>query len=386
MTTQIDWQRELDASFGDGEDVPVGHYLAVGHHAVRRRRATAVVAGLGAAAVVAGIAWAAAPGSAPRTSDLPVATQPPPSTSPSATASTSPPTTRVREMPWRKGDPPAKTGPDGLHLRPGAVVHERRDGLYPGKDTESVALDISYEDERWWMVLEWDEGGGAMSSSRPEDGLFATFDAYVRAEVANGGMTSEPALESDDAYTWGGLVNWSGGEPEVRPGVVLQQVVHDPAGSSHDSIGLVLKHQGTVTWMFITHARSGGSSTSEEADRSGWTTFGQWLSEQVALQAGEPGLRLVDLADDGSVSAAQPGVEVLDQRADPELPAYGTDSAEASAVALVSWHGERWFVLFVRLPDQDAVTTFAAVKADGAQTLDDFVAFAAARAGRGGLR
>ena len=77
---------------------------------------------------------------------------------------------------------------------------------------------------------------------------------------------------------------------------------------------------------------------------------------------------------------------MLDQRADPELPAYGTDSAEASAVALVSWHGERWFVLFVRLPDQDAVTTFAAVKADGAQTLDDFVAFAAARAGRGGLR
>ena len=35
MTTQIDWQRELDASFGSGEEVPVGHYVAAGHTAVR---------------------------------------------------------------------------------------------------------------------------------------------------------------------------------------------------------------------------------------------------------------------------------------------------------------------------------------------------------------
>ena len=37
MDTEIDWQRELDGSFGTGEDVPVGHYVFVGHHAVRRR-------------------------------------------------------------------------------------------------------------------------------------------------------------------------------------------------------------------------------------------------------------------------------------------------------------------------------------------------------------
>ena len=44
MSTDIDWQHELDSSFGTGNDVPPGHYVAAGRTAVvRRRRATAVV-------------------------------------------------------------------------------------------------------------------------------------------------------------------------------------------------------------------------------------------------------------------------------------------------------------------------------------------------------
>lgn len=38
MDAEIDWQRELDSSFGTGRDVPAGHYVAAGHRAVRRRR------------------------------------------------------------------------------------------------------------------------------------------------------------------------------------------------------------------------------------------------------------------------------------------------------------------------------------------------------------
>jgi hypothetical protein len=379
MSTDIDWQRELDSSFGTGADVPVGHYVDVGHRAVRRRRLTAVVVGLGAAAVVAGTAWAAAPGSAPRTGGLPVATEPPPSASASATPSAKP--ARVRELPWRKGDPPARALPGGLEIRPGAVVHERRDDLYPGKDTESAALDISFQGSRWWLVLEWGKGASSMSSSRPEDGFSDSFDAFVRGEVATGGMTSVPA--DDVPGMAGGLVTWHGGTLEAAPGVSVVRKVEDPVPGD-DSLGLVLRSEGRTTWVLLTQ---GGDASSWELETdSGWLTFDQWLADQVAVQTGSPGVRLVKLAADGTVSATAPSVEVLDQQADPDLPAYGTDAAGASAVALLDWQGERWFVLAVRFPRDVAVTTVAASKAGGAETLDQFVAFVADQADEGGMR
>lgn len=75
MDTEIDWQHELDRSFGAGEDRPPAHYVVVGHGAVRRRRAAAVV--LTASIVLGGTAaWAVSPGSSPR-GEAPVATQGP---------------------------------------------------------------------------------------------------------------------------------------------------------------------------------------------------------------------------------------------------------------------------------------------------------------------
>lgn len=73
MDTDIDWRRELDSSFGTGHDVPVGHYVASGHRAVRRRRAGAAVAGLAATVVVGGAVWSLAPGSSPRGTEAPIA-------------------------------------------------------------------------------------------------------------------------------------------------------------------------------------------------------------------------------------------------------------------------------------------------------------------------
>ena len=72
--------------------------------------------------------------------------------------------------------------PDGLEIRDGAVVHERRDDVYPGKATESAALDISHDGERYWLVLEGTPAAAACSSTRPEDGLFDTFDAFIRPD------------------------------------------------------------------------------------------------------------------------------------------------------------------------------------------------------------
>lgn len=73
MSTDIDWQRELDTSFGTAPDEPVRAYVAAGRRAVRRRRAAAVV--LAASVALGGTAaWAASPGGSPR-GDAPVATQ-----------------------------------------------------------------------------------------------------------------------------------------------------------------------------------------------------------------------------------------------------------------------------------------------------------------------
>lgn len=377
MSTDIDWQRELDGSFGSGDEVPVGHYVAVGHHAVRRRRAAIAAAGV-AATIVVGTTWALAPGDAPRSDRAPVATQP--SATPSATPRDRP-TDPAPSVSWRKGDPPAQALPGGLAIRPGAVVHERRDELYPGKDTESAALDISYEGSRWWLVLEWDKGGSSMASSGPEDGFADSFDAFVRAEVATGGMTSVPA--DDVPGMGGGLVTWHGGELDPARGVTVVRQVDDPVPGD-ESLGLVLQSKGRTTWMLLT---KGGSAASWSLDTdSGWLTFDQWLADQVAVQTGSPGVRLVRLAADGTVSATSPAaVEVLDQRADPDLPGYGTGHGP-SAVALLEWQGERWFVLVLRFDGQDSVTTVAASKTEGASTLDEFVAFMADKADEGGMR
>ena len=390
MDTQIDWQRELDASFGSGDDVPVGHYVAAGQQAVRRRRGLTVVAGLGAAAVVAGIVWGVAPGGGPR-SDAPVATDPNGAASPMADdpGSARPESARPEpEMTWRKGDPPARSTPDGLEIRDGAVVHERRDDLYPGKRGDSVALDISYRGDRWWLTLEWDRGGAAMSSTRPEDGLFASFDDYVRAEIRAGGMTSEPASTEDEGFH-GGLVMWNGGDVRGKPGVEVVRAVDDPVASADDSLGLVLREGGETTWMLITLAPSGSSASWSKESDSGWATFDEWLADQVALSEGTQAPQVVRLEDDGTVTAALPGVEVIDQQPSPDLRAYGTAAEGAvSAVALVQRDGRRVFVLAVRIPgdEQAAVTVVAAGKAGGATTLEEFVAFMADRADEGGMR
>ncbi len=373
MTTQIDWQQELDASFGRGEDVPVGHYVAAGRRNVRRRRTVAVVAGLAAAAVVAGVAWGVAPGRGPAGSEAPVATDP------DGTSATS--------EPWRADEPPVRFDGTGVEIRDGAVVHERRDDLYPGKSTESVALDVGFRGERWWVAVEWNgsEVAATTTSTRPEDGLFVDFDAFVRDRVRGGGMITQP-LPADEQEPWGGLVAWNGGEVVPMPGVEVLRVVDDPVPSADDSVSVVLSDGGETTWMLVTLDPPGGSASSTKESDSGWATFDEWLADQVALVDGDAAPSPVRLYG-GNVVAAEPGVEVLEQQADPDLRAYGTEAeGAASAVALVEWKGDRWFVFVLRTDGQDSVTTVAADKAGGSTTLDEFVAFMAAKADEGGMR
>jgi hypothetical protein len=74
MSTDIDWQRELDTSFSSGRDVPPGHYVAAGRRAVRRRRATAAAMIVATVALGGGAVWAGGSDSTLR-GDAPVATE-----------------------------------------------------------------------------------------------------------------------------------------------------------------------------------------------------------------------------------------------------------------------------------------------------------------------
>lgn len=367
MTTQIDWQHEIDSAFGSGDDQPVGHYVAAGQRAVRRRHRVAFVGALAAAAVVAGVVWGVAPGSGPTRSEAPpVATDPGVTAGGAADA-------------W-PADEPARFSGDGVEVRDGAVVHDRRDDLYPGKGTSSAALDVSYGDERWWVSIEWDGAGAASNAVRSDEGLFPSFDAFVADKVRGGGMIYRPESPERGADVWlGGLVQWDDQELTARTGVEVVRTVQDPVGDGA-SIGVVLAKDGTTTWMLVT---DGGASASWiEETGSGWATFEEWLADQVAMAGGGEAQQPVRL-DGGSVVAALPGVTVLDQQADPDLAAYGSAAAGSrSAVATIEWKDRRWFVLVI----DDSVTTVAADKAGGATTLDEFVAFMADRADEGGMR
>lgn len=193
-----------------------------------------------------------------------------------------------------------------------------------------------------------------------------------------------------DKYPFGRVVDYGpDGVVELRPGATIARRVDNPhaAVPPEKSVGLVVEFEGDTIWLSLTASRNGGGGTYENAAESGWTTFDQWLAADVALQAGDPGPRLVGIDDDGVLTPAEPGVEILDQQADPDLQSYGTSAAIASAVAMVTWEDETWFVLVVRhSASEDAVITFAASKADGAPTIDEFIAFAAARADGEGLR
>jgi hypothetical protein len=320
MDTEIDWQRELDAAIGSGDDAPPAHFVAVGHTAVRRRRASFSAAGV-AAAVVIGLAWTLGPGGAVQ-GEAPVATDPSPTSSP--TGSTTPPL--ADERPWRVGDAPARTTPTGLQVRPGAVVHERRDDLYPGKDTESVALDLSYDGTRWWVVLEWDDGGASEGATRVQDAEEPSFDAFVRAEVRAGGMTHPPASDAVDflggpaALTFDGLVLAPGAGP------VLQQVAN-PMGytaSQGRSVAIRVMFKGREHYSLMALFADGSSTISNDASGD----FEAWLAQAVQSQHSldvRNGLALasdeeldpidwMELGPDGQVRSADFRVSVLEDR------------------------------------------------------------------------
>jgi hypothetical protein len=381
VSTDVDWRTEIDSSVEHLPDRPPAEYVAAGRRAVRRRRLVAAVVG-GLTAVVVGVGWAATSGGPAHRSGPPIANDSQPSRSSGTEESRT-------DLPWDPRGAPARVSSDNeLQIREGAIVHERRDDLYPGKDTDSVALDLTYKGKRWWVALEWGEGGATTSQS-PAGEYQNSFDDFVADATAGGGMTSVPEDKNEERYPYAGIVNFTSTDGlVVRDGAEVVRRVDDPLGREPEgsSVGLVVEYAGKTTWMLLDTSHGGGSGTTEDAAESGWPTFDLWLADDVALQNGGHRLTLATFADDGTLRPGEDGVQILDQQANPDLPAYVGDTATASGVAMLRWRGETWFVLAVRFPHEDVITTAAASKADGADDIGSFIDVARDRADEGGFQ
>jgi hypothetical protein len=233
MSTDIDWQHELDSSFGTGHDVPPGHYVAAGRTAVvRRRRATAVV--LVAAVVIGGgTAWASGQGSAVR-GDAPVATQGSDSqqevTEPDGVSERLDRRMKQLERMRRQAEKPdflgepATLDADGLVLAPGAgPVLERVENPmgYTAAQGHSLGIRVMFEGrEKYSLLTRYPDGGTSMGTNDATGDFAGWLDGRVESQrtldVRNGVVDGPPATLETDPSRWlrlqgdGGVVGAEG--------------------------------------------------------------------------------------------------------------------------------------------------------------------------------
>ncbi len=167
---------ELERSFGDGPPPPpVEMRVAAGRRALVRRRVATGVAGVAAAAVLATGWYAVGDDDVRGTSGL--ATQPTPTTAED-------PPAEATERPWQRGEL-VRYVEGELQVRPGVTVHEHLPNPF-GYELPALsdALDITWEGQRRWVIVEREPGsrGTSESSSTPSDG-WASFADYVADQV-----------------------------------------------------------------------------------------------------------------------------------------------------------------------------------------------------------
>lgn len=216
----MDLAQELERAIPPGPPLPAPESrTATARRALRRRRALQGIAVAGAvAALVVPVALAAG-GPVTRGHDpAPPATRP--STAGSPSSPDAEPGTRLlpdpaASYPWSGGEVVAVDPVRGeLLVRPGAVVLRRVPDLYPGKDTESVALVLRYRGLEYWAAWEWDDGGASGFTGSPRDPFYADFADFVAKATSGGGMTHGPPprrsgsdrmpVPTDPDVTWTG--------------------------------------------------------------------------------------------------------------------------------------------------------------------------------------
>ncbi len=224
----MDLHDELEDAIGHGPALPPPvERLASGRRALRRRRAV-VAAGAAAAVAAVVLPVAALAGGTPTSGGEPAPAAPPATASATPTPSVAPrldiePKAQFERSLRQVAYADLTTGE--LMIDPRAEVLHRIDDLYPGKDTQSVALDLLLRGEREWVVLEWDEGGSSGTLGGPDDDFYTGWDDFLAKATSGGGMTDGPPPRN----------RGGGGDDQPVPGEVTGLRVKSETFSSDGS-------------------------------------------------------------------------------------------------------------------------------------------------------
>lgn len=206
---------QIERSFGVGpEHRPIEERIAAGRRALRRRRAAAAVASVGVVAVIGTAVAVALPGaddsSTGRMATTPSATTSASAEDPGETAEPTPSAT-----PWQRNQL-ARYADDGtLEIRPGVQVNERIANPFGyDRPSRSVGLDVTWQGDRVWTIVEITPRGASYGTSVPSNG-WASFADWVADQsgstVVNGGWPDTVVLDPD-----GQVVAASGAEIRQR--------------------------------------------------------------------------------------------------------------------------------------------------------------------------
>jgi hypothetical protein len=206
-------------------------------------------------------------------------------------------------------------------------------------------------------------GGGGTVGNRVADDATPTSTTTSPEE---GWDDAEVARYSDD------------GQVEVRPGATVLQRIDDPLADPSDfnhSVALAVEFQGAETWLILDwkgNPEGSISATSALAEQPTGGTFAQWVEDQVAAKE-DKSAGYVRFTDDGSLVSTH-GVEIVEQRVRPDLPANFAPAGSTTAAALLQGpDGKKWWVL---VRDFDGLDTIGVPFRTGGPTMDDFLAFA----------
>lgn len=279
MDTETDWHRELDCSFGTGEDAPVERYLAAGQRAVWRRRVTWFAAGT-AVAVVVGLGSAFGSGGTPP-ARAPVATDP--STTSSPSVAVAPPAAEDEAF----GGLVKWTGSTPEPL-PGVVVVEQVRDPVPSSSGSSIGLVLRSDTENTWMLITLDGTSASASYTLEGDSGWATFDQWLDDQVAlhTGNQGLRLVTLMDDG--------------SVTPALPDVEVLDQQADPKLDAYGTerpgpsavaLVRWRGARWFVLAVRMRGQDSLTTvAEGKTDGASTLGQFVAF-MADKADEGGMR-----------------------------------------------------------------------------------------------
>jgi hypothetical protein len=229
-------------------------------------------------------------------------------------------------------------------------------------------------------------------------GAVGTGAALVTTPRATSGPDPDVPVASDGPlegrvgehpFSDGRFAAWAEDGPvQLREGTRVVRRVEDPVGLAPDgdSVGLVLEREGERQWLLLTWDPDDDGAVHTTPERAG-ATFDAWLGDLVAevqrqtrrnerhaaeLEAAD---HLVAFGEGETLVVVDPGAEILDQEPTPvgnHLP----PEAERSAVAMLRWHDETWFVLAIDYPgNEPSMYPTPARWADEADTIEEYLAW-----------